>query len=85
LLDYLRYCGFTDSTGIDPYAPEHLASGVKILRKTLEELGVDDKFDVIIFNHSLEHVPDQLASESNGTDGARLSITSTNTTSQALY
>ena len=61
LLDHLRYCGFADVTGIDPYAPEYLGSDVKILRKTLEDLGDDDNFDVIIFSHSLEHVPDQLA------------------------
>jgi 2-polyprenyl-3-methyl-5-hydroxy-6-metoxy-1,4-benzoquinol methylase len=61
LLDHLRYCGFTDLTGIDPYTREHLDSDVKILRKTLEDLGDDNKFDIIIFSHSLEHLPDQLA------------------------
>ncbi len=61
LLDNLRDRGLTDLTGIDPYAQENLGSDVKILRKTLEDLGDDDKFDVIIFSHSLEHVPDHLA------------------------
>jgi|SRR5665647_191708 len=61
LLNRLRDYGFTDLTGIDPYASEHFGSGMKILNKTLEDLGDDDKFDMIIFSHSFEHISDQFA------------------------
>ncbi|MFZ1021743.1 MAG: class I SAM-dependent methyltransferase [Halobacteriota archaeon] len=60
LLDFLQDRGFTDLTGIDPYAQKYLGSGVKILNKAIEDLG-DDKFDVIIFRDSLEHILDQFA------------------------
>ena len=61
MLDYLHDLGFIDLMGIDPYAPAHIGSGVRILRKTIEELAESGKFDVIIFNHSFEHLPDQIA------------------------
>jgi SAM-dependent methyltransferase len=60
LLDYLHDLGFTDLTGIDPYAPAYTGPGLKILRKTIDDLTHKDKFDVIIFNHSFEHLADQL-------------------------
>ena len=60
LLDYLQDLGFTDLTGIDPYAPVDIGSGPKILRKTIGDLPHKYKFDVIIFNHSFEHLADQL-------------------------
>lgn len=61
LLNRLRDYGFTDLTGIDPYTIEHFGSGIRILNKTLEDLGDDDEFDLIIFSHSIEHLSDQLA------------------------
>jgi len=60
LLDYLHDLGFTDLTGIDPYAPAHTGSGVKILSKTIKELADSGKFDLIVFSHSFEHLQDQL-------------------------
>ncbi|MFZ0925942.1 MAG: class I SAM-dependent methyltransferase [Halobacteriota archaeon] len=60
LLDYLLDLGFADLTGIDPYAPAHIGAGVKILSITIEDLADSGKFDVIIFNHSFEHLADQL-------------------------
>ena len=60
LLDYLQDLGFTDLTGIDPYAPADSSTGVKIVNKTIEELSDSGKFDVIIFRHSFEHLPAQL-------------------------
>lgn len=61
LLNRLLDQGFTDLIGIDPYATEHIGSGMRILSKKLEDLSEDDKFDLIIFNESFEHMPDQLA------------------------
>lgn len=61
LLDCLRDSGFTDLTGIEPYQKEYFGSSMKILAMSIEDLADDNGFDVIIFSHSLEHVPNQLA------------------------
>jgi SAM-dependent methyltransferase len=60
LLDYLQELGFTDLTGIEPYAPTQAGYGTRIMRKTIENLTENNKFDVIVFNHSFEHLTDQL-------------------------
>lgn len=55
----LNHCGRFDSLGIDPYAPEQLASESSFLKKTsIEEVDVAERFDLICFHHSLEHMPD---------------------------
>jgi SAM-dependent methyltransferase len=53
-------CGFTNLLGIDPYLSEdiHHECGVRILKKELRE--VSGKFDLIMFHHVLEHLPEQL-------------------------
>ncbi|PWT82341.1 MAG: hypothetical protein C5B44_02300 [Acidobacteria bacterium] len=54
----LRHFGFNNLTGVDPYI-EHdidLGKGAWILRTNLEH--VNGPFDLILANHSLEHVPD---------------------------
>jgi SAM-dependent methyltransferase len=67
-------CGFRNLLGIDPYLSEdiHYGCGVRILKKELKE--VDGKFDLIMFHHVLEHIPDQcgmleLAKEKLNGDG----------------
>lgn len=58
LLLQLRDLGFTDLTGADPFISEDFEyDSVKIYKKNLDEL--KDKFDLIILNHSLEHMSDQ--------------------------
>ena len=53
----LRELGFSNLTGIDPYARAPVTSeGFSIRRATLDE--IDGRFDVIVFNHSLEHLND---------------------------
>jgi SAM-dependent methyltransferase len=60
LLD-LNILGFRNLLGIDPFLKGDLAydNGVKILRKQLEEL--TGKFDLVMLNHSFEHMPNPLA------------------------
>lgn len=60
LLDFLRELGFKNLLGIDPYNQEDIQypNGLRILKRTIHEIG--DKWDLIMFHHSFEHVPDPL-------------------------
>ncbi len=57
LLLELNDVGFTNLTGVDPYIESDLVlkSGLLVLKKKLNE--VTENYDLIMFNHSLEHVP----------------------------
>lgn len=61
LLYRLRRCGVTHLLGVDPFNKSDLLSdnGLSILKKDVH--GVEGKWDIIMFNHSFEHVPDQVA------------------------
>lgn len=61
LLDRLAGVGFTDLTGVDPFiaADGETPRGVPLMKRDLCE--VTGEFDLIMFNHSLEHVPDPVA------------------------
>jgi len=52
----LNKIGFKNILGIDPNLAEDLVynKGLRILKKSLSD--IDDKFDLILFNHSLEHM-----------------------------
>jgi 2-polyprenyl-3-methyl-5-hydroxy-6-metoxy-1,4-benzoquinol methylase len=56
----LRDCGFSNLTGIDPYIKKDIyyKNGVQIFKKTIYEL--TSQYDIIIFNHSFEHMPHPL-------------------------
>lgn len=54
----LRSIGFTDLTGVDPLCMDLYTPGLKLARAGIDSL--DRQFDVIMLNHSLEHIPDQL-------------------------
>ncbi len=56
LLDRLVDVGYTNLLGIDPFIPAdtHSAAGVPILRREIDAM--DGQFDLVMFNHSLEHV-----------------------------
>ncbi len=56
LLDRLADVGYTNLLGIDPFIPGDTQStgGVSILRRGIDEM--DGRFDLVMFNHSLEHV-----------------------------
>lgn len=57
LLRTMARCGFTDLWGIDPFISGDRDEGpIKMRRIYLEES--QESFDVIMFNHSLEHVSD---------------------------
>jgi SAM-dependent methyltransferase len=60
LLRKLRSDGFRNLTGIDPFLPEELdVPGLRLLRCELPALR--GSFDLVMFHHSLEHLPGQAA------------------------
>lgn len=54
----LRHFGFRDLVGVDPFLASDIVyeNGVRVLKAELS--GLDRQFDLILANHSLEHVPD---------------------------
>lgn len=62
LLLRLHSLGFKNLTGIDPFIPKdiHYVNGVSV-RKGLLEDAHDGCWDLIMFHHSLEHVPNPQA------------------------
>jgi SAM-dependent methyltransferase len=54
----LSHFGFRNLTGVDPFleAGAEYPNGVRVLRADLSDLG--GRYDLILANHSLEHVPD---------------------------
>lgn len=57
----LRWLGFRNLTGIDPFlASECVQIGpIEITRRALDD--VEETYDVVLFNHVLEHVADPIA------------------------
>ena len=55
----LREAGFVNTLGVDPYIREDIAyaNGLRILKRSIQE--VEGNWDVIMYHHSLEHIPDQ--------------------------
>lgn len=53
----LRKLGFSDLTGIDPFiaCDVKYKNGISILKRSIFE--IDREYDLVIFNHSLEHMP----------------------------
>lgn len=56
LLYHLKELGFDKIQGIDPFLGQdiHYPNGLSILKKGIEQ--IQEQYDVILFNHSLEHV-----------------------------
>ena len=65
LLRAMAKLGYKNLTGIDPYVPDRVRTpGITMLRKPLEDVANSQEgteFDVVMFHHSLEHVPDPAA------------------------
>jgi SAM-dependent methyltransferase len=57
-LHFLAYAGFTNLTGCDPFIDEEIKISPhgKILKTSIEM--VQGRFDVIMFHHCFEHLPD---------------------------
>lgn len=57
----LSHFGFRDLVGVDPFVAEDVTyeSGVRVLKAELSDL--TRRFDLVLANHSLEHVPDARA------------------------
>lgn len=60
LLRDLHAAGFQRVLGVDPFLERDqvLEGGVRLLKQTISE--TDGTFDLIMFHHVLEHIPDQL-------------------------
>jgi len=58
LLYLLRLAGWTELLGLDPFLPGELAyaDGLRVLRRELGE--VDGEWDLVMFHHAFEHLPD---------------------------
>lgn len=56
LLFKMKQSGFYNVQGLDPFIDETITykNGLKILKKSLDD--VEGKFDLIMFNHSFEHM-----------------------------
>lgn len=61
LLDRLARVGFKSLSGADPFiaVDSETPRGVPIMKRYLSEVG--GEFDLIMFNHSFEHMPDPVA------------------------
>lgn len=59
LLTSFHNAGYTNGLGVDPFLDEDLVypNGLRIQKCTLDEIG--GEFDLIMFHHSFEHIPDQ--------------------------
>lgn len=67
LLKTLKSFGFRNLTGVDPFAKEEVRSkGLDLLRKNLDDLS--GTWDLIMFHHTLEHVPGPKESLSKARD-----------------
>ena len=58
LLEKLARIGFTRLAGVDPFVPDDMRTPAGVQIRKAAFLDVTDPWDVIMFNHSLEHVFD---------------------------
>jgi SAM-dependent methyltransferase len=56
-----RDAGMRDVNGIDPFLRREVHDeGLTILKRSVRDLDVDERFDLIVLHHSFEHIPEQL-------------------------
>ncbi len=66
LLQVLDALGYQNLDGIDPFLPADRTVGrVRLRRVRLEDLPATEEFDLIVLHHSIEHVPDPIATLGN--------------------
>ena len=63
LLHRMSAAGFKNLTGVDPFVSEPTSGAVTIHKSDLQTMS--GEFDFIMFNHSLEHVPDPVQNLGN--------------------
>ncbi|WP_326545288.1 class I SAM-dependent methyltransferase [Mycolicibacterium sp. ND9-15] len=88
LLDRLAEVGFTNLSGVDPFiaADSETPQGIQLMKAHLIE--VTGEFDLIMFNHSLEHVPNPVAmlkAASEKLDAKGICLARTPTTSSEAW
>lgn len=64
--------GYPNSVGLDPFIPDTIRypNGLTIHKQSLEEFreGTSERFDLIMFHHSLEHMPNPLSTLGTATE-----------------
>ncbi len=60
LLRELKYNGYENLQGIDPFVTTETTGGINVRIASINDLTEEDTFDLIMFHHSLEHMPNQL-------------------------
>jgi len=58
LLRDLEAVGFEDLTGIDPYMPQDLTPGSRVVLRRASVSEIEGSFDLVLMNHAFEHMPD---------------------------
>jgi SAM-dependent methyltransferase len=56
LVDELERLGYRSVVGIEPFVPEDAPASPLVRRGTLTQLGGEERFDLVMFHHSLEHI-----------------------------
>lgn len=59
LLRWLRSLGFKKAIGTDPYVADSYKCEVEIIRDPINKIPEDQTFDLIIFDHSFEHIEEE--------------------------
>ncbi|GHT13794.1 putative methyltransferase [Bacteroidia bacterium] len=60
LLKQMTYCGYKNLTGIDPFNDKDIVTNdFSIFKTDICNYQPDKKFDVVMFNHSFEHIAEQ--------------------------
>jgi SAM-dependent methyltransferase len=59
LLRWLQSLGFREVLGMDPHIAEENKCNVRIIRDPISKIAEDQTFDLVIFDHSFEHIKEE--------------------------